>query len=131
MRDVVAVCGSVFGFEPVEFGKRHIEVSKRPKSFRACPRFSRGSANGIDDEADGDSCLLLNLAGEIVANRRDPACALGGDDAPVAFNEVDVAISGMTLDVEEANLGMVCRLNFLVGILCEFKRQPHVRLATA
>ncbi len=69
--------------------------------------------------------------GEIVANRRNPACALGGDDAPVAFNEVDVAISGMTLDVEEANLGMVCRLNFLVGILCEFKGQPHVRLATA
>lgn len=74
---------------------------------------------------------MLDLAGEVVANRGDPACALGGDDAPVAFNEVDVVISGMTLDGEEANFGMVRRLDFLVGILCEPKRQPHVRLATA
>ena len=73
VHDVVAIFGRVFGFEPVEFGEGDIEVVERTKRGFAGPRFGGGSANGIDDQADGDMDLLLDFAREVVANGGDPS----------------------------------------------------------
>jgi hypothetical protein len=53
VRDVVAVFGRAFGFQPVELCEWDIEVMERTKRVGTRPGLGRSSADGVDDEADG------------------------------------------------------------------------------
>jgi hypothetical protein len=131
MHHVGTVFGRAFGPVLVKQVERNIEVVECAQGGLAGPGFGGSAAGGVDDQTDGDVNLLLDLAREVVANGGDGARGLGRHHAPFARDDVDGVVGGLALDGEEANLGIVGGLDFVVGIFGELERQAHVGLPAA
>ena len=75
--------------------------------------------------------LMLDLASEVIGDRRDPVCGLRRDNLPGSCDHVAMPVGRMSLHGEKANLRVVGRLHFFRSVARELERQLHVGLAAA
>lgn len=108
VHDVVAIGRSVGVGQALQFGERKIEVvAHGAKRSSAGPGFSGGSADGIDHQTDGNVGFLLNLAGKVESDGRDPLRCLRRYDLPRPSDEAGGVIGGTAGHREVTNLGIV------------------------
>ena len=74
--------------------------------------------------------FLLDLACEVIRDRRNAICRFGGNHFPVSLQNIRVVVGRVRRNREEADLRVVGGLDFLIAISCRAERHLHVGLAS-